>query len=267
MFFELNLIPREAKLTGKWVAPLTVWLFAFRLGAQDSYEIQVYGAETIPRGETMIELHSNYTFEGNRQTINGVLPNYHALHETIEVTHGFTSWFETGFYAFTSVQPGYGWEWVGDHIRPRVRVPEAWNWPVGLSLSTEVGYQRQLFSENTWTCEIRPIIDKQWGPWYISLNPSFERALHGPGSSQGFEFSPSAKLSYDLTPQVALGVEYYSSLGQVTHFSRFADQQHQIIPVIDLNLSPKWEFNFGVGVGLNGSTDDLIAKLILGRRF
>jgi len=263
----VNLIPREAKLTGKWVATLTVWLFAFRLGAQDSYEIQVYGAETIPRGETMIELHSNYTFEGNRQTINGVLPNYHALHETIEVTHGFTSWFETGFYVFTSVQPGYGWEWVGDHIRPRVRVPEAWNWPVGLSLSTEVGYQRQLFSENTWTCEIRPIIDKQWGPWYISLNPSFERALHGPGSSQGFEFSPSAKLSYDLTPQVALGVEYYSSLGQVTHFSRFADQQHQIIPVIDLNLSPKWEFNFGVGVGLNGSTDDLIAKLIVGRRF
>src|ERR1043165_10093678 len=87
MFFELNLIPREAKLIGKWVAPLTVSLFACRLGAQDSYEIQGYGAETIPRGETMIELHSNYTFEGNRQTINGVLPNYHALHETIEVTH------------------------------------------------------------------------------------------------------------------------------------------------------------------------------------
>jgi hypothetical protein len=244
-----------------------LWLLPSRLYAQDSYEIQVYGSETVPRGETMVELHSNYTIHGNKQTIDGVLPSNHALHETLEVTHGFNSWFETGFYVFTSIQPGYGWEWVGNHIRPRVRVPAAWNWPVGLSLSAEIGYERRLFSENTWTWELRPIIDKQWGPLYISLNPSFERALHGTTSSQGFQFAPSAKVSYDVTPHVALGVEYYSSLGRVTHFNRLADEQHQIMPVIDLNLSPKWEFNFGVGVGLNRNTDELIAKLILGRRF
>jgi hypothetical protein len=74
-------------------------------------------------------------------------------------------------------------------------------------------------------------------------------------------------VSYDVTHKVALGVEYYSSLGHITHFDDFGEQQHQIIPVIDLNLSPKWEINFGVGVGLNHSTDHLIAKLILGRRF
>jgi hypothetical protein len=37
--------------------------------------------------------------------------------------------------------------------------------------------------------------------------------------------------------------------------------------VIDLNVSPKWEFNFGVGVGLTGSTEHLIVKMILGYRF
>jgi len=235
--------------------------------AQDSYEIQIYGAETVARGMTMLEMHSNYTFAGNKNTVNGVFPNYHAVHETIEVTHGFTSWFETGFYVFTSIQPGHGWEWVGNHIRPRMRVPAEWQWPVGLSLSTEIGYERRSFSENTWTWEIRPIIDKQWGAWYVALNPSFERALHGPGRARGFEFAPSGKISYDLTRQFALGVEYYSSLGPATHFDGFGDQQHQIIPVIDLNLSPKWEFNFGIGLGLNHSTDHLIAKLILGRRF
>ena len=234
---------------------------------QDSYEIQVYGSETVPRGETMVELHSNYTFQGNKNTINSVLPNYHAFHETVEITHGFTPWFETGFYVFTSIQPGKGWEWVGDHIRPRVSVPAEWHWPVGLSLSTELGYQRRSFSEDTWTWELRPIIDKRWGPVYVAFNPSFERTLHGPGSSHGFEFTPSAKISYDVTRKIALGVEYYSSLGRTTHFDRFRDQQHQIIPVVDLNFSPKWEFNFGVGIGLNHSTDHLMAKLILGRRF
>ena len=51
-------------------------------------------------------------------------------------------------------------QWVGDHIRPRVRVPESWRWPVGVSLSTEVGYQRAVYSPDTWTWEIRPIVDK-----------------------------------------------------------------------------------------------------------
>src|SRR4051795_5718478 len=70
------------------------------------YEIQVYGSETVAPKRTMVELHSNYTISGDRELINGVYPSYHALHETIEITHGFTPWFETGFYIFSSLQPG-----------------------------------------------------------------------------------------------------------------------------------------------------------------
>jgi len=44
-------------------------------------------------------------------------------------------------------------------------------------------------------------------------------------------------------------------------------RQQQIFPAIDLNLSPKWEVNFAVGVGVTRSTDHLIAKMILGYRF
>lgn len=215
----------------------------------------------------MVELHSNYTIEGQREMVNGVFPSNHSFHETLEVTHGFTSWFETGFYVFTSIQPGEGWEWVGDHIRPRVRVPGSWEWPVGLSLSTEIGYQRRSFSEDTWTWELRPIIDKQWGAFYVAFNPAVEKSLHGENSSAGFAFAPSVKLGYDLTKVVTIGVEYYASLGLIGHFDKWSGQQHQIFPTIDLNFSPDWEFNFGVGIGLTRSTDDLLVKLILGRRF
>ena len=184
-----------------------------------------------------------------------------------EVTHGFTAWFETGFYVFSSIQPHDGWQWVGDHVRPRVRAPEEWHLPVGLSLSTEIGYQRRSFSEDTWTWEIRPIIDKQWNRWYFSVNPAFEKSLHGSNANTGFGLAPSAKVSFDVTRKIALGVEYYSSLGAIDHFDCWKDQQHQIFPALDLNLSPRWEFNFGVGFGLTPSTDDLIVKLILGYRF
>src|SRR5664280_2824087 len=89
---------------------LAPFLFAHDLAARDDYEIQVYGAETVAAGWTMVELHSNYTIDGERQTVNGVFPSYHAFHETLEITHGITPWFETGWYVFSSIQPGEGWQ-------------------------------------------------------------------------------------------------------------------------------------------------------------
>lgn len=234
---------------------------------QSNFEIQVYGSDTVPRGTTMVELHSNVAAEGSRRTIDRVLRTQGAFHETLEITQGITSWFETGFYVFTSIQPDTTWEWVGDHIRPRVRAPESWHLPVGLSLSSELGYQRRAFSADTWTVELRPIIDKQWGPWYVSINPALDRAIEGESVKKGFEFSPAAKVSYSVTPKVAIGLEYYGALGPVTRFDRAHDQQHQLFQVIDLDLGPKWEFNAGIGFGLTPSTDRLIIKMILGYRF
>jgi hypothetical protein len=239
----------------------------FGIHGQGNYEVQVYAADTVPPGYTMLELHSNFTLEGSKTTTDNTLPTNHQEHETVEITQGWTNWFETGFYIFTSVGPGQGYKWVGDHIRPRVRIPASWNWPVGVSLSTEIGYQRPLFSRDTWTWEIRPIIDKQLGPWYLSFNPSLERSWHGPGVSQGVEFSPNFKASYQLNKRVAAGLEYYGSLGNIIGFDPVSEQQEQIVPAVDFDLGPDWELNFGVGVGVTRSTDHLLIKMILGRRF
>jgi hypothetical protein len=80
-------------------------------------------------------------------------------------------------------------------------------------------------------------------------------------------FSPNIKFSYDFTKKIAGGLEHYGSLGPVTGFDPISQQQQQIFPVINLNLSPKWEVNFGLGIGVTRSTDHLIAKMILGCRF
>ncbi len=243
------------------------------MAAQDNYEIQVYGSETVAPKNTMVELHSNFTVDGSkplpgsRYAADGTFPTNHAEHETIEITQGLTSWSEIGFYVFTSERSGQGIQWVGDHIRPRVRVPDSWHWPVGVSLSTEFGYVRPRFSPDTWTWEIRPIIDKQIGRWYFALNPALERTWHGPDVSQGVGFSPNAKISYDFTRVITGGLEYYASYGRLGDFDNFHDQQQQFFPAVDLNVSPNWEINFGVGIGPTASTDHLIVKAIIGRRF
>jgi hypothetical protein len=235
--------------------------------AQGNYEVQVYGAELVPKGATMVEIHSNFTASGTKGVVDGVLPTNHAVHETLEITHGFNAWFETGFYQFTSIQADGSWKWVGTHIRPRISVPEEYHLPVGLSLSTEFGYQRAKFSPDTWTWEIRPIVDKKIGKFYMAFNPTIEKSFHGPSQDAGYEFSPNVKFSYDLLKKVTVGIEYYGSVGPITGFDPLRDQQQQFIPAVDIDFGKNWEFNFGIGVGVTQATDHLLVKAILGYRF
>lgn len=251
---------------------LSLFLLLFALcltvKAQDNYEIQVYGSETVPKDSTMLELHSNYTISGTKTVAeDGELPTNHVLHETIEITHGWTPWFETGFYFFNSIGSDGRTAYVGSHIRPRVMAPTSWNWPVGVSLSTEFGFQKKEFSANTCTLEIRPIIDKTWGKWYISLNPTVEKSFAGPDQNLGFVFSPNVKGSYNVSKIVALGLEYYGSTGPFFHYDNISDQDHQLFLATDLNFDPRWEFNAGFGCGLTQASDKAIVKIIIGRRF
>ncbi len=248
-------------------------LAATSVRAQDNYEIQVYGSDTVAPATTMVEMHSNFIWKGSRAapnspyTAEGTFPTTHAEHETLEITEGINSWSEVGFYVFTAINSEEGWQWVGDHIRPRVRAPASWRLPVGLSLSSEIGYQRARYSPDTWSFELRPIVDKQLGHWYVAANPALERSFHGPSVPQGVTFSPAVKVGYDVTKKINAGMEYYGNYGNLISFDAVAKQEQQFFAVTDLNVSPEWEINFGLGLGVTGSTDHLIVKAILGRHF
>ena len=239
---------------------------AIGAGAQENYEIQVYGSETVPAGRTMVELHSNFTVTGRSSAAAELRPTNHAVHETLEVTHGFTSWAEVGVYAFTSTRQREGVQWVGSHIRPRVRVPTDWDWPVGASLSAEVGYQRAAYSQDSWTLELRPIVDRQFGPWYAALNPTLGRSLRGPGTAGGVEFAPSATIGRDVSSRVNFALEFYTVLGTLQRLDAPADQQQQLFGVVNLNVGPDWEINAGYGQALTAGGDRQLVKLIVGRR-
>src|SRR5690242_399508 len=116
----------------------TILTLSFRSQAQADNEIQVYSSPTVEQHTTMIELHSNYTFKGSDYLADPEMAHY--LNETIEITHGITPHFEMGVYLFTSLNPQGKYEYLGSHIRPRVTVPEEWNWPFGASLSMEFGF-------------------------------------------------------------------------------------------------------------------------------
>lgn len=235
--------------------------------AQENYEIQVYPSATIGRGITMYELHSNYTLNGSRGLSSfGEYPSHHAVHETVEITHGFNDFTELGFYWFMAKPSGRDFQFVGTHIRPRISVPESWGWPVGVSISQEFGWAKSQFSADSWTYELRPIVDKEMGPWYVSVNPVLGKSLRGPNAAEKFEFTPNVDVGYDLTPKLNIAAEYYGAAGTVGRIEPLSQQEHTLFGAVNIDFGPQWEFNLAYGTALNGLSDKHIVKMIFGRR-
>lgn len=227
--------------------------------AQEGYEIQVYGSATMAPHYTIFELHSNLSPSGPR---NQKIGYTHPDHETLEITTGITRDFELGVYFFNRINQGK-FEYIGSHIRPRVKAPEEWKWSWGASLSGEFGFVKDPTTQTTsWDYEIRPIFDRTIGKNYISLNPSFDGVV----ATQEFSFSPNIKYSYLVDPKYAIGIEYYGSFGKPFRWDPTNVQTHQVYAVADLFLDPKYEVIFGVGRGITVSSDRWNVRLILGRR-
>jgi len=146
-----------------------MFLYGMRALAQGNYEIQVYGADTVAPKTTMVELHSNYTAVGHRYTDDRTFPTNHQEHESIEITQGI-NFLVRGWFLHLHKHSGWPWNPVGLEITSvhgyvcQIRGIG----PVGVSLSTEIGYQRPQYSPDTWTWEIRPIVDKSVGRWYFA---------------------------------------------------------------------------------------------------
>jgi hypothetical protein len=213
-----------------------------------------------------VELHSNYSFSGNHAA-GGVVSTNHMDRETIEITHGWTPWFETGFYIFNAFGDMGRTSYVGSHLRPRFMAPLSWKWPVGVSVSFEGGFVKVGYDADTWTLEIRPIIDKQLGPVYLAINPVVDLAFNGADAGRGAIFAPDFKFSYQIGRVWAPGIEYYGSWGAFRHLDPIAGQQHQLVIAVDADFDPRWEINAGYVIVLTPGIDRSIFKIIVGRRF
>jgi len=135
---------------------------------------------------------------------------------------------------------------------------------VGLSIGSEIGYQRMGFFNNHWLFEIHPIIDKRLGKIFLAVNPTFDWNVD---RSNDFEFNPCLMASYKINKKADLGLEWYSGYGPVQGFLPW-NQEHQVLFVAtNIDFGSNWEFNAGLGRGLNQQTDPWIIKCIVGRSF
>lgn len=240
---------------------------SFPARAQDPFEIQVYEYVTTPPGKWNLETHFNHTLRGTKLAEGAVAASQGQTHLTFELTRGITEVFElAGYLAFARL-PGEGPDFAAWRIRPRVRAPERWHLPVGLSLSLEVAFPRDAYDTEDATLEVRPIIERTFGRLAIDLNPVIGRSLKGPGTSDGWDFEPGARIGLTVHRKIDLSVEYYGSLGPVDDFLPAGEQVHQFFTGGDLQLRENMVLNLGLGLGATSAGNRTVMKARLGWLF
>jgi hypothetical protein len=236
--------------------------------AGDPFEIQVYDGTANAPGVPGLELHLNDWATGNRTDFTPPeAPLHGQFHATLEPSLGITPFWELGAYLQGAVRTDDGTvDWAGVKLRSKFVTPPSWDrhWRLGVNL--ELSYLPPTYDHDRWGSEVRPIVAWHDERWLFVFNPILDQAFAGSDASQGPSFQPALKVARTVGP-VALGFEYYATLGPLSEILPWREQEQQVFEVIDLVSVDRLEVNFGVGEGLTESSAGIVIKGIVGYEF
>ena len=229
--------------------------------AQDPFEIHVYEYETLKPGQFTLEQHLNYVGRGTKVFDGTLAPTNDQLHMTYELTAGINEAFSIGAMQLNAVRPGgSGLEYAGWRLLPHFYASKSWHLPIDLGLVMEFSFQKTVYEENSRRVEIRPILEKRLGRLQFDLNPVFERALHGPGTRDGWNFEPAFRIAYEASKRITPSIEYYSSAGPLPVFLPLDKQVHLFFPGADIKLRENILWSVGIGLAATPAGSQLIYK-------
>jgi hypothetical protein len=244
------------------------WMLAgSTASAGDPFEIQVYDGTANPPGAPGIELHVNDWATGNRESDPPQVPLNGQFHATLEPSIGLTPFWELGAYLQGAVRSDDGVAgFAGVKLRSKFVTPPAWDphWRLGVNL--ELSYLPPAYDANRWGAEVRPIIAWHDPDWLFAFNPILDQSLWGRDAWRGPSFEPALKIARRVGP-VALGVEYYATLGPLGAILPWSQQEQQIFEVLDVWSVEHLEVNAGIGEGLTNASQGLVLKAIVGWTF
>jgi hypothetical protein len=232
-----------------------------RLAAQDPFEIVVYPAATVARGEWELETHLNYVARGTTAFNGTVAPSQHQTHLAFELTHGITTGWEASVYLLSAYRPGVGPEYAGWRLRSRVHAPTRWRLPLDLGFSFELEAPRPAYGGASPTVELTPILEKRFGALRLGLNVNFERDLgagEAGGTEEGWEFEPSALVAYRVSSVATAKIEYHGAFGEIGAPLPGSAQVHQFFPGVDLRLGDAVMLGLSVGAGTTTAGNRLV---------
>jgi hypothetical protein len=234
--------------------------------AQQGYEFEVYGADIGPIGSTELELNTNFVADGVRNTEVGHVSSRRAVRSSLELSRTLNTWLRGSVYLTTFSGDGRPLSYVGNRAKITVAAPMSWGLPFDFAVANEVTYARPRFSENEWSYELTPIVEKNFGSLSLTFNPAIERGL-GNNSEREIEIEPRGKIAYAFGDEAKVALEYYAGLGAINEKYPVREQRHQIFARILGEVAPKVDLGLGVGRGLTPASDRWVIAAVLEYEF
>lgn len=244
-------------------------LFARPAAAQlDPWEFEVYPYATEQRGviefEALNSVVANGHSTGGNGTASGDFRSQGMWRNAYEATYGLTDRIEAAAYLNLTQVPGHGLWYSGSKYRLRGRLFDEGVLPIDLGWYAELEWnKRPQFDGADMEVELRPIMEKDFGPFSFVANPKFEKVLVGEGHNQGFEFGYTAGIYYRWMRYLSPGVEFYGGAGLIDDTDPIREQQHYLMPVLWGELPHGIEYSVGPGIGLTPGSDHVIFKFNL----
>lgn len=253
-----------ARVATSVLAMLAAAAVARPCAAIDPFELQVYDGTANRPGVPGLELHLNAWPTGNRDYSPPEAPLHGQLHATLEPSLGILPFWELGMYLQLAVRADVGAvDWAGAKFRSKFVTPANWDphWTLGVNL--EVSYLPATYDSERWGSEVRPILAWHDTDWFFAFNPILDQALTAPNAALGPSFEPALKGARRVGP-VALGLEYYASIGPLSAPEPWKKQDQRLFECGDLLSIERFELNTCLGEGLNEKSRGLVVKLVTG---
>lgn len=250
--------------------------------AQAQLFFKVYPYKTADAGALEVSAWSTFvpSSSGEIEFHNGERHSRDDLWaHSVELEYGLSSKLTIGYYADFLQPDGDSLQYVESKLLARYRLFEKNERPVDLALYGEYVIPDRDYSDAE-KFEFRFVIEKDFGPWRLDLNPILEKVTSGDDVDEGLEFAYAAGLYYEnkgdglwSTNQVHVvpGIEFYGGVGQLAAAESWDEQRHYVFPVIDVFVPHysdwKVHWNFGPGFGISDAADDVVIKSTLTAEF
>ena len=265
VLFRMRGAPRPfARSACNWISVLLLaiacTLPTVAFGLQD--EIQVYDDEINEKGEYSLEVHFNTTPDGlTTRSYPGQVINAGNTRLTPELAIGLGHDLEAGLYVNTVFNSGQ-WNYAGYKLRMKwLPILEKYGYDFFGGVNIELSNTLYQYEQSRYGVEARFILGKHIDEWLIALNPILAWPLSQPYADGNPNFSVSARVSREVTKELALGVEYYSNVGVLNQPINYQNtgQMGFLMAYWDGGPIP---FQAGVGRGLSQSSDNWTIKAI-----
>ena len=265
VLFRMRGAPRpSARSACNWISVLLLaiacTLPTVAFGLQD--EIQVYDDEINEKGEYSLEIHFNTTPDGlTTRSYPGQVINAGNTRLTPELAIGLGHDLEAGLYVNTVFNSGQ-WNYAGYKLRMKwLPILEKYGYDFFGGVNIELSNTLYQYEQSRYGVEARFILGKHIDEWLIALNPILAWPLSQPYADGNPNFSLSARVSREVTKELALGVEYYSNVGVLNQPINYQSTGQMGF------LMAYWDgkpiaFQAGIGRGLSESSDNWTFKAI-----